>query len=498
MQHTYCHTREWGVMPTTSETPPAPAPVKPQLIVAVLCFGALSAALMQTLVLPIQIELPQLLHASASDTSWVVTATLLGGAVAMPVAGRLGDIIGKQRVLVGSSVILVAGSVVCALSTSVWPMIGGRFLQGIAMGFIPVAISLVREVVPAHMASTAIATLSATMGVGGAIGLPLAAWIAQDYNWHTLFWVSAALAALMALSTALLVPHVADGHPASIDMVGAVGLAIGLVAVLVGISKGNDWGWASANTLVTVIGGVIVLLLWGVYELRRSEPLVDLRTTARRPVLLTNLAAMLIGFGMMAQAIVIPQLLEMPEVTGYGLGQSILQAGLWMAPAGLMMMLLAPVSSKLMTTIGPRLTLAIGAAVIGIGYLMALFMMGSAWELLIASCVSSAGVGIGYAAMPTLILENVPAAEAGAGVGINTVMRSIGTTIAGAVMASLLTSQTITLKPGTPAIPSVDAFKMCFLAGALAAFIGGAIALTISGRRPKAQTATGDLALAEA
>ncbi|MFC6704369.1 MFS transporter [Flexivirga alba] len=486
-------------MKTTSDAPPAPTAVKPQLIIAVLCFGALCAALMQTLVLPIQIELPQLLHASASDTSWVVTATLLGGGVAMPVAGRLGDIIGKQRVLVGSSVILVIGSIVCALSTTVWPMIGGRFLQGMAMGFIPVAISMVREVVPPQMSATAIATLSATMGVGGAIGLPLAAWIAQDYNWHALFWVSAGLAALMVVATAVLVPNVSDGHPASIDVVGAVALAIGLVATLVGVSKGNDWGWASTNTLLCIGGGLVVLVLFGLYELRQQDPLVDLRTTARRPVLLTNIAAMLIGFGMMAQSIVVPQLLEMPKATGYGLGQSILEAGLWMAPGGLMMMFLAPVSSRLMTTVGARLTLAIGAAVIGVGYLLALFMMNAPWQLLVASCVSCAGVGIGYAAMPTLILENVPPAEAGSGVGINTVMRSIGTTVAGAVMASLLTSQTIILKPGTPALPSADAFKLCFLVGAVAAFVGGAIALTVTRRGPKDTVpAQDDLALAEA
>ncbi|MBB2893193.1 MFS transporter [Flexivirga oryzae] len=483
---------------TTSETPPARTKVRPQLIIAVLCFGALSAALMQTLVLPIQIELPQLLHASASDTSWIVTATLLGGGVAMPVSGRLGDIVGKQRVLVGSSVILVAGSVLCALSTSVWPMIGGRFLQGIAMGFIPVAISMVREVVPPQMASTAIATLSATMGVGGAIGLPLAAWLAQDYNWHTLFWVSAALAVVMVATSALFVPNVADGHPASIDVVGAISLAIGLIATLVGISKGNDWGWASANTLLCVVGGVVVLLLFGVYELRQDDPLVDLRTTARRPVLLTNLAALLIGFGMMAQSIVVPQLLEMPKATGYGLGQSILEAGLWMAPGGLMMMFLAPVSSKLMTTVGARITLVIGAGVLGLGYLVALFMMSAPWQLLVASCISMAGVGIGYAAMPTLILENVPPSESGSGVGINTVMRSVGTTIAGAVMASLLTSRTITLAPGTAAIPSQDAFRLCFLVGAVAALAGGAIALTISGRRRKQPIAVvEDLALSE-
>lgn len=454
-----------------------------KLIVAVLCFGGLSAALMQTLVIPIQGELPELLSTSASNASWVVTATLLGGAVAMPVAGRFGDIVGKQRVLLVSAAILVVGSLVCALAGSLVPMLVGRVLQGMAMGFIPVAISLVREVTPPHLTSTAIAALSATLGVGGAIGLPLSAWVAQNFDWHMLFWLSLVLAVLVLVATALLVPNVRDEHPASIDVVGIVGLAVGLVAALVGISKGSDWGWATAHTWAFVGGGVVVLLLWGAYELRHRDPLVDLRTTARRPVLLTNLAAILIGFGMMAQSIVVPQLLEMPEATGHGLGQSLLQAGLWMAPGGLMMMLLAPVSSKLIGTVGARITLALGATVLSAGYVVALFMMSAPWQLLVAMCISCAGVGIGYAAMPTLILENVPADESGSAVGINTLMRSIGTTISGAVMAGVLTSKTITLAPNTPAIPSEDAFRLCFLIGAVAALVGAGIALCATGGR---------------
>ena len=243
-------------------------------------------------------------------------------------------------------------------------------------------------------------------------------------------------------------------------------------------------GWSSPATWTCIVGGLAVLVVWGAYELRRDEPLVDLRSTARRPVLLTNVVAVLVGFGMMAQSIVVPQLLEMPEATGYGLGQTLLEAGLWMAPGGLRMMLMAPVSSRLITTIGAKVTLAIGAGVIGVGYLVALFMMSTPWELLIAMCISCAGVGIGYAAMPTLILENSPRHEAGSAVGVNTLARSVGTTIAGAVMATLLTSQTMALAPGTPGIPTGDAFRLCFLFGAAAAIGGGLLALTI-GRRDR-------------
>ena len=103
---------------------------------------------MQTLVIPIQSELPGLLHASPDNTSWVVTITLLAAAVSMPVAGRVADLFGKQRVLLASAAILLVGSVVCALSDSLLPMLAGRALQGLAMGFIPVGISLMREITP--------------------------------------------------------------------------------------------------------------------------------------------------------------------------------------------------------------------------------------------------------------------------------------------------------------------------------------------------------------
>jgi MFS family permease len=447
------------------------------LTVVFLCFAGMSVALMQTLVIPIQSELPLILNTSAANASWVVTVTLLGGAVAMPIAGRLGDLFGKQRVLVGSSILMLAGSLVCALSDSLVPVIVGRGLQGLAMGFIPVGISLMREVVPPAMATTAVAAMSATLGVGGAIGLPLSAWIVQTGDWHTLFWVATGLAVLVGLGSIFIVPHIHDGHEGTFDFGGAVGLAVGLVAVLVGITKGNTWGWTSGRTLLSIAVGVVVLLAWGWFELRRSEPLCDLRVTARRPVLLTNIAAIAIGFGMMAQAIVFPQLLQLPAETGFGLDQSLLAAGLWMAPSGLMMLALAPFSSWLMRTFGAKYALALGAAVLGGGYLLSFFLMSAPWQILIATLVCGAGVGIGYAAMPTLIMNAVPMNEAGSAVGINALMRSIGTTIAAAVMAAILTGQTSLI--GGYAIPTEGAFKACFLVATFAAFLGGALALTI-------------------
>jgi MFS family permease len=438
------------------------------LTVATLCFGGLAVSLTQTLVIPIQGRLPELLHTSQANAGWVVTITLLAAAVTMPVSGRLGDMFGKPRVLMSSAAILATGSVVCALSDSLAPMLVGRALQGVAMGFIPVAIALIREVVPADMANTGIAAMSATLGVGGAIGLPLAAWVVQTFDFHALFWMAAVLAALLVVGLVTLVPNVHDAHGGRVDVVGGLGLAIGLVGLLLGVSKGREWGWLDGRTLGSLAVGLVVLVAWAVFELGQDEPLVDLRATARRPVLLTNVAAVAIGFGMMAQAIVVPQLLQAPTATGYGLGQTILEAGLWMAPGGLMMLVFAPVSSRLMTGVGPRVTLMLGATVLGAGYLVAFLLMDAPWQLGLASVIASAGVGIGYAAMPALIMGSTPPAEAGSALGVNALMRSVGTTVAAAVMATVLAGST-----------GRHGYELCFLIGAVAAFVGVAITFLV-------------------
>lgn len=279
---------------------------RPVLVAAVLVFSSLVVSLMQSLMLPIQSDLPRLLNTSADNASWVITATLLGSAVAMPIAGKLADMYGKKPVLVATSAILLVGSLLCALFDQLSLVLIGRVLQGVAMGYLPVAMSFVRQVLPKPMVNSTMAAVSASLGVGGALGVPISAWIAQQFNWHILFWITAVLAtAMLALAVAVL-PHIRTSASGRIDVVGSIILVIGLVSFLVGISKGGTWGWSSVPTVTLIVFGLVVLPLWGLYELRLDNPLVDLRTTVKKPVLLTNLAALLIGFGLMGHNVVIP------------------------------------------------------------------------------------------------------------------------------------------------------------------------------------------------
>ncbi|MFF4246260.1 MFS transporter [Streptomyces sp. NPDC001822] len=458
-------------------------------VIPTLALAGTVAAIMQTLVTPLIAELPRILDTSSSNAAWVVTVTLLVAGVCVPVTGRLGDLLGKRRMLLACAVPLVAGSVVCAMASSVVPMIVGRGLQGMGMGMVPLGIALLRDVVPAEKLSGSIALVSASMGIGGALGLPISAAVAEYTSWRVLFWGSAVLAVAVAVLIWAFVPDVPAGAKGQrFDAPGAVGLAVGLVSLLLAISKGADWGWGSGTTLGLFAVAVVSLGAWGFYELRTRDPLVDLRTTARPRVLLTNVSSVLVGVGMYSFMLIAPQLLQFPEATGYGLGQSMLAAGLWIAPGGVMMMIVSPLGGKLINAHGPKIALVLGALVISAGYGLSLFLMGSAWGLMIVGIVINSGVGLAYGAMPALIMSSVPLSETAAANGFNTLMRSLGTTIGSAVIGVVLAQMTISL--GGFSLASEDGFRVGLTIGCVVALVAAAVAAFIPG--PDGPRAGGD------
>ncbi|APU15511.1 MULTISPECIES: MFS transporter [Actinoalloteichus] len=458
------------------------APPRTNVVVSVLAMAGIVVALMQTLVIPLIPELPRLLNATTADASWVITATLLSAAVATPTIGRLGDMYGKRRMLLVSLALLVTGSVIGALSNSLAPMIVGRVLQGLAAGVIPLGISIMRDELPAERLGSATAMMSASLGVGGALGLPTAALLAEYTDWHVLFWASAVLGATAAGLVFALVPESRIRTGGRFDLVGAIGLSTALICLLLGVSKGADWGWTSGLTTTMFAVTAVVLAAWGWWELRTRQPLVDLRTTMRRQVLLTNLASAVFGFSMFAMSLVMPQLLQLPTATGYGLGQPMMTVGLVMAPSGLVMMAMAPVSARISRLSGPRTTLMVGAVVVAAGYGLSMVLMSAIWQLMLISSIIGAGIGIAYGAMPALVMSAVPVSETAAANSLNTLMRSIGTSLSSAVAGVVLAQLTITL--GSTAVPSQNGFRVVMAIGAGAALAAAVIAAFLPRRRP--------------
>ncbi|KHO25153.1 MFS transporter [Mycolicibacterium setense] len=465
------------------------------LLIAVLAAAGISVSLMQTLMIPLIPQLPALLDTSAANASWAITATLLTGAVATPMLGRLGDMYGPKRILVLCAALLFLGSLIAALTTSLIPLVIGRGLQGFGAPVIPLGISVLRAALPAERVGSAMGLMSASLGVGGALGLPLSAVIAEHFDWHALFWCSAALGLASGILFVLLVP---DLEPVSsdhrFDPIGALALGAALVMLLLPISKGGMWGWGSATTLGLFAAALVTFAVFAWWQYRAPSPIVDMRTTLKRPVLLTNLSSIAVGFGMFALSLVGPQLLEMPRETGFGLGQSMIATGLWMAPGGLAMMAAAPVAARVLAVRGPKLVLVIGSAIIATGYLAGTVLLGSPAGVMVLGLIVSFGVGFAFAALPALINAAVPVSETASANSINSLARSLGTSMSSAVMTAVLAQMTVTI--AGHALPSLPGFRVALLIAAAAAAGAALIAMAIP-KAPENASERGDLVAVE-
>lgn len=447
-------------------------PVPHRAIVATLLAVGLCASFLYTLVVPIQSTLPELLDTSRENTAWVLTATLLASSVVTPIAGRLGDMYGKRRVILGLLLVTAAGSILVAMTSDIWVVVAGRALQGAMSGTIPLGIAVMRDVLPSSRVDSAVAMMSATLGVGGALGLPVSAFITQYADWHVLFWMTAVLCVVAFGIVLWVIPVSVMRTEGRFDYLGAFGLSVALLGILLAISRGDQWGWLSPATLGCGIGGVVAGLIWGWYQLRAGEPLLDLRVAARRPVLLTNLASIAMGFAFFASNVVYPQMLEMPTSSGVGFGLTLIAASAVVMPSGIVMMLLSPIAGRLANTIGPRILLIIGSISILVSYAFTIPFHSEVWHLLVANILQGIGTGFGYAAMPMLIMRSVPQSETGASNGLNALFRSLGTSTAAAVMGAVLAASS--MRSGT-GMPSSEGFITTFWLGigaaALAIFI---------------------------
>ncbi|MFJ5919690.1 MFS transporter [Streptomyces ardesiacus] len=455
-------------------------------LIPVLAFTGIVVSVMQTMIIPLIKDLPQLLGAEPRNATWVITSTLLSGAVATPVMGRLGDLHGKRRMLILSLAVMVAGALVSAVTNDLLVMITGRTLQGFAMSAIPLGISLARDIVPREELGSAMALISSSMGVGGSLALPASGLVAQHTDWHALFYGAAGLGVLCIALILVVVPESPISAHGTFDILGAVGLSTALILFLLPVTKGSDWGWTSSTTLGLFTAAVVVLTLWGVLELHLNAPLVDLHTTARPAVLFTNLASIMVGASYLVVSLVLPQLLQLPRATGYGLGQSMVTAGLCMAPLGLTMMLTAPIYARLSAKHGPKSTLILGMAIVAIGYGAGLSLMAATWQSLFITAILGVGIGLAYSSLPALIVGAVPAAQTGSANGLNTLMRSIGSSVSSAVIGVILS--TTAHQINGVSVPTMRGFRISFLVATSAMAIGLLTALFLPGTAQRART----------
>src|SRR4051812_13261883 len=325
----------------------------PRMILAVLSLGGIAYALLQSLVVPALPEIQTSLHTSESGVGWILTAFLLSASVATPIIGRLGDMYGKERLLMIVLLMLAFGTLISAVASSLWLMILGRVIQGAGGGIFPLAFSIIRDEFPKERVPGAIGLVSSLLGIGGGAGVVFAGVVTENLSYHWLFWFPLAIIVFTAYLTWRHIPESPVKTPGEINYRAAGLMTVGISVVLLAITETSTWGWGSPKTLGLLTAGSLLIVAWVREELRSREPLVDMRMMAIRGVWTTNAVAFLIGVGMYSSFILLPELVQEPKSTGYGLGASVTTAGLFLLPSTIAIVGVGQMAGRPERRIGP-------------------------------------------------------------------------------------------------------------------------------------------------
>ena len=432
------------------------------LTLAVLIMAALAFALAQTMVVPALPGIQSELGVSQTTVTFVFTAFLLTASVATPIIGRLGDMFGKERMLVATLAVFALGSLVAALSHSIGWLIAGRAIQGVAGAVFPLAFGIIRDEFPREKVAQGIGLISATFGIGGGVGLVASGLILDHLSYEWIFWIGLPMTVLAAVLAYFFVPASPVRSPAKIDWGGAALLAGSLVSLLIGVSEGNALGWDSAPILGLFALAAILAVIWVRFERDQPEPMVDMAMMRDRTVLSTNLTAMLIGFGMFGSFILIPQFVQIPEASGYGFGATVTEAGLFMLPSAIVMLFAGPMAGWLGERFGSKLPLLIGTTLATSSFILLALEHSTHLSVYIASALLGIGVGFSFAAMANLIVGAVDQRQTGVATGINTIMRTIGGSLGGQVAASVVGGSLL-----ASGLPAESGFTTAFIIGAV-------------------------------
>jgi MFS family permease len=307
--------------------------------------------------------------------------------------------------------------------------------------------------------------------VGGGCGLVIGGLIAEHLSWHWLFWVPLLPMTVAAACTWRFIPESPVRAAGRVNWVSAALMSTGMCCVLIAIAQATAWGWTSTRTLALLAAGLVICAIWIGAEIRSPVPLVDMSLMAARGVWATNLAAFLLGAGMYAAFLLLPQLPQLPRATGFGYGASVVVAGLYLLPCALGMGLMGSVAGRVERRFSSRTALIAGSAISAVACGL-LVLASHPYGMLAGSTLLGVGIGLAFAALGNLIVQAVPASQTGVASGMNTVLRTLGGAVGGQIAATLVVGHTT---GGLPRLTGfIDTFALsavllivCVLAGLL-------------------------------
>ena len=450
---------------------------RPNLILVVLSLAGLAYAVLSSAVIPALPTIQHDLHTTETGVTWLLTGFLLSASVGTAIIGRLGDMYGKERLLLWTLVVLAAGTLLAAVANTLEVLIVARVIQGVAGGIFPLAMSIVRDEFPPEHVAGSIGLISSILGIGGGVGLVLGALIVEHLSWHWLFWLPLFVTVVAAVCTWRFIPESPVRSPGHVNWLAAALMTIGISCVLLAISETTVWGWGGTKTIFVFAAGVAVCAAWIAVELRSREPLVDMALMRLRGVWTTNLAAFLLGAGMYASFLIFPQFAQLPKSTGFGFGASVVVSSLYLLPAALGMGLLGTMAGRIAHRFGSKPALLVGSAITAVSFGWLAVAHRHPYDMLISAAVLGIGIGLAFAALGNLIVQAVPPSQTGVATGMNTVMRTLGGALGGQLAATFIVDHT------AHGLPTVTGFVDAFVMAALFLVVCVAAGLLIPGRR---------------
>ncbi|HZQ04687.1 MAG TPA: MFS transporter [Gaiellaceae bacterium] len=433
----------------------------PRVTLAVLSLAGLAYAVLSSAVVPALTPIQHSLHASESGIAWILTGYLLSASVGTAILGRLGDMYGKERVLMWTLVTLAAGTLLAAVSHTLWLLIAARVVQGVAGGIFPLAFGIVRDEFPPERVAGSIGLMSAILGIGAGAGIVAGALIVEHLAWQWLFWMPLIVIVVAAVCTWRFVPESPVRVPGRVNWLAAVLMSTGICAVLLAISEATAWGWGSSRMLGLLAGGLVVCGAWAIVETRSHEPLIDTTMMRIRGVWTTNLTAFLLGAGMYSSFIVFPQLAQLPRSTGFGYGASVVVSGLYLLPSTAGMFIVSFAAGRIAARFGSKRAAVVGSAITAASFALIAAQHAHPYDMLVSAALLGLGIGLAFSALGNLIVQAVPAHQTGAAGGMNTVMRTIGGAIGGQISATLISDHV-----GVGGFPAVTGFTDTFVMAA--------------------------------
>jgi EmrB/QacA subfamily drug resistance transporter len=430
---------------------------RPDLTLAVLCLSGLAYAVLSSAVVPALPTIQHDLHATETGVTWLITGYLLSASVATSILGRLGDMYGKERLLLYTLLLLGGGTLLAAVAQSLPVLIAARVIQGAGGGIFPLAFGIVRDEFPRERVAGGIGLMSALLGVGAGLGIVLSGVIVEHLSYHWLFWMPLVAIVLAAVCTWLFVPESPVRVPGRINWLAAGLMSVGISACLLAVSETTVWGWGSARTLGLFTFGALVCCAWVAAEKRSAEPLVDMAMMRIRGVWSANAAAFLLGAGMYSSFVVFPQFAQLPTSTGFGFGASVVVSGLYLLPSTVGMFALGLVAGRISARYGSKNALIAGSAFTTAAFALLAVAHSHPYDMLVAAALLGVGIGLAFAALGNIVVQAVPAHQTGVASGMNTVMRTLGGALGGQLAATFIAQNT------HDGVPTVTGFTDTFL-----------------------------------